>query len=112
MYCSKIYCICENFRMTKISPTPDTCRNIWWNKFSPCGKGCHILYVIINTGQKIRVIKISPIRASGEIGENFLLAKISVYTVSSIANPKPRGESHPSTHLCYMYMNHTNSTPS
>ena len=31
---------------------PLYCRNIWWNKFSPCGKGRHILYVIINTGQK------------------------------------------------------------
>ena len=49
--------------------------------FHQCGKGRHILNVIINTGQKIRTIKISPIRADGEIGENFLLAKISVYTV-------------------------------
>ena len=49
--------------------------------FRQCGKGCHILYVIINTGQKIRVIKILPMRADGEIGKNFLLAKISMYTV-------------------------------
>ena len=31
--------------------------------FHQCGKGCHILYVIINTGQKIHVIKILPMRA-------------------------------------------------
>ena len=50
--------------------------------FRQCGKGRHILYVIINTGKKkIRIIKISPMRADGEIGENFLLAKISAYTV-------------------------------
>ena len=49
--------------------------------FHQCGIGRHILYVITNTGQKIRVIKISPIRADVEIGENFLLAKISEYTV-------------------------------
>ena len=36
---------------------------------------------MINTGQKIHAIKILPIRAGGEIGENFLLAKISAYTV-------------------------------
>ena len=30
---------------------------------------------------KIHAIKISPIRADGEIGENFLLVKISAYTV-------------------------------
>ena len=49
--------------------------------FRQRGKGRHILNVIINTGQKIRAIKFSPIRADGEIGENFLLAKISVYAV-------------------------------
>ena len=49
--------------------------------FRICGKGHHILNVIINTGQKICGIKFSPIRADGEIGETFLLAKISVYTV-------------------------------
>ena len=56
-------------------------RNIWWNKFHQCGKGRHILNVIINMGQKIRAIKISPMRADGEIGKNFLLVKISTYTV-------------------------------
>ena len=49
--------------------------------FCQCGKGCHILNVIINTGQKICMIKISPIRADGKISQNFLLAKISTYTV-------------------------------
>ena len=49
--------------------------------FRQCGKGHHILCVIINTGQKIHVIKISPMRADGEIGKNFLLAKISAYMV-------------------------------
>ena len=49
--------------------------------FYQCGKGHHILCAIINTGQKIHVIKISPMRADGEVGENFVLAKISVYTV-------------------------------
>ena len=52
-----------------------------WINFHQCGKGRHILYVIINTRQKIRVVKILPMRADGEIGENFLLVKISVYTV-------------------------------
>ena len=63
---------------------PLYCRNIKFGgiNFRQCGKGRHILYVIINTGQKIRVIKISPMRADGKIGENFLLAKISAYTVS------------------------------
>ena len=40
--------------------------------FRQCGKD-HILFVIINTGQKIGMIKISPMRADGEINENFLL---------------------------------------
>ena len=40
---------------------PLYCRN-----FHQCGKGHHILNVIINTGQKICAIKISPIRAEGE----------------------------------------------
>ena len=51
--------------------------------FCQCSKGCHILNVIINTGQKIHAIKISPRRADGEIGESFLLAKISAYTVQA-----------------------------
>ena len=49
--------------------------------FRQCGKGPHILNVMINTGQKIHAIKISPIRADCEIGETFLLAKISAYAV-------------------------------
>jgi hypothetical protein len=43
---------------------------------SQCDKGRHILYAIFNTGQK----KL-PMKAGGEIGESFLLAKIYVYTV-------------------------------
>ena len=53
--------------------------------FRQCCEGRHILNVIINTGQKIHAIKISPIRADGKIGENFLLAKISVYTIIFIS---------------------------
>ena len=49
--------------------------------FRQCDKGRHILNVIINMAQKIRAIKILPMKADGEIGENFLLAKISAYTV-------------------------------
>ena len=41
--------------------------------------GRHILYAMFNTGQKFSMIKFSPMRAGGEIGENFLLAKISMY---------------------------------
>ena len=52
--------------------------------FRQCGKGRHILCVIINTGQKIHRIKISPMQAGGEIGETFLLAKIFSYTVYGI----------------------------
>ena len=37
--------------------------------FRQCSKDRHIFYVIINTGQKIHVIKISPMRADGEIGK-------------------------------------------
>ena len=44
--------------------------------FHQCGNGHHIL----NTGQKIQV-KILPTRAGGEIGENFLLAKISTWYI-------------------------------
>ena len=46
-------------------------------------QGRYILYEIFNIGQKISVTKISPMntRAGGEIGEIFLLAKISTYTV-------------------------------
>ena len=49
--------------------------------FRQCNKGYHILCVIIHTGQNICMIKILPMRADGEISENFLLAKISMYTV-------------------------------
>ena len=48
--------------------------------FRQYGKGHYILNVI-NTGQNICAIKILPIRADGKIGENFLLVKISMYTL-------------------------------
>ena len=44
-----------------------------------CGKGCHILYVIIKTGQKIHMIKISPMQADGEIGKIFYGKNFHVY---------------------------------
>ena len=47
--------------------------------FRQCGKGRHILFVIINTGQKICVIKISQMRADGEIGENFRVYGIKLW---------------------------------
>ena len=40
-----------------------------------CSKGCHIRCAIINTGQNMR--KFTPMRASGEIGNNFLRLKIT-----------------------------------
>ena len=43
--------------------------------FYQCGKGRHILYIIINTGQKI-VENFSPMTTGGEIGEIVLLVKI------------------------------------
>jgi hypothetical protein len=54
--------------------------------FRQCGEGHHILYAIFNTGQKISVINFSPMRAGGEIGENFLLAKIT-YMVLHLPHP-------------------------
>ena len=54
--------------------------------FHQCGKGRHILYVIINTGQKIHVIKISPMRADGEIGENFCVYGTMTLVCQSLAN--------------------------
>ena len=39
-------------------------------------QGCHILYAIFNTGQKKNSVLIFlSMRAGGEIGENFLMAK-------------------------------------
>ena len=43
-------------------------------KFHQCGKGRHVLYAVINEGQKN---KISPMKANDEI---FLVVKISTYT--------------------------------
>ena len=42
----------------------------------------NILYVTITQDKKICMIKISPMREDGEIDENFLLVKISAYTVA------------------------------
>ena len=77
------YCIRQNFRWTKFRQAQLLCIAEIFGEinFRQCSKGRHILNVIINTGQKIRTIKILPIRADGEIGEIFLLAKISAYTV-------------------------------
>ena len=52
--------------------------------FCPCSIDLHRLYVIINTGQKFCGIKISPMRAGGEEGENYLQVKISSYTVDRL----------------------------
>ena len=49
--------------------------------FCQYSEGRHILYVIINTRQKIFWIKISPMSAGGEIGEKFLLVKVSCHTI-------------------------------
>ena len=49
--------------------------------FCQCGKDSHILCVFINTGQKIHVIKFSPMRAGGEIDKVFIMANISSYTI-------------------------------
>ena len=43
-----------------------------------CSKGCHILYAIVVTqDKKIRVIKFSPMRAGGKIGENFYIMRVA-----------------------------------
>ena len=60
------YCVHENFRLTKYVTKPSylcIAKIFSGINFRQCGKGCHILYVIINTGQKIRIIKILPKRA-------------------------------------------------
>ena len=78
------YCICENFRLINILPSSaNLCIAEVFDgiNFCQCVKGRHILYVIINTGQRIHLISISPVRADGEIDENFLLPKASVYTL-------------------------------
>ena len=62
------YCIRENFCLT---PALFVLQK--YSIFSKCGKGRHILYVIIIAGQNIKILLT---RADGE---NFLLAKISVY---------------------------------
>ena len=74
-------CRAENFHWTKISPIPAITEIFAGINFRQCGNGRHIFCVIMNTGQKIRGIKISPMQAGGEIGEIFLLAKIFGYTV-------------------------------
>ena len=73
----------KNF--TKTSYIPLYYRKIWWNKskFATAKKGHHIILfaILLNTGQKISVIKFLPMREGGRIGENFLLVKISTYMV-------------------------------
>ncbi len=41
-----------------------------------------MLYVIINTGQKIHRTKVSPTRVGGEIGEKFLLMNYTVIDIT------------------------------
>ena len=64
--------VIQHFRWTKILPTPASAEIFSGINFGRCSKGCHILNIIINTGQKIRAIKISPTRADSKIGEKFL----------------------------------------
>ena len=81
-----LYHIAENFRWIKISPSPGTFVLRKYLMELQYGKGRHMLYVIINTRQKIRRTNFSPTRPGGEIGKNFLLTKISAirYYVSTI----------------------------
>ena len=75
-----------------------------WQKFHqaqlPLCKCRHILNV--NTGQKVRVIKILLMRAGGEIGEIFFLAKLRVYGISIILCVlQPHPQAHPSFSLSH-----------
>ena len=49
--------------------------HVQWNKFLPCYKGCHRLYVIITMGQNIRGMILSPMRAE-EKGKNLLQVRM------------------------------------
>ena len=76
-----IYRICENFHWLKFSPSPAT-----FVLF--CGKFfTHAVKVAISSMQSLTQdkknlrVKFLPMRAGGEIGENFLLVKISTYMV-------------------------------
>ena len=74
----------HNFHRIKILPSqlPLYCRKLVEKIFANVvNAGCHILYAIFNTGQIISMIKLLLIRAGGETGKNFLLAKISMHTV-------------------------------
>ena len=57
--CNCGYCIHvhENLCWIKILPSPATfvLQKTIVEKFRQCGKGCHILYVIFNTGRKIKI---------------------------------------------------------
>ena len=58
----------ENFQWIKFSPSPATF--VLQKKLvviRQCGKVCHILYAIFNTGQKISKIKFSPMIAGGKM---------------------------------------------
>ena len=66
----------ENFQWIKFSPSPATF--VLQKKLvviRQCGKVCHILYAIFNTGQKISKIKFSPMIAGGK------MVKFSTYMV-------------------------------
>ena len=68
-----IYCICEIFAGKKFGQPqlPLYCRKFLWKSFHECGEGRHVLFAIINTGQKISMITFLTTRAGGEIGKNF-----------------------------------------
>ena len=86
---------------------PLYCRNI--RNFRHYSKGCHMFYVIINTGQKIWGIKFLPTRPGGEIANTFLLAKISGY-ISDVARPILQ-DVLPSFHTAMLiYLTHVNNT--
>ena len=53
---------------------------IWWKEYSPMQQMCHGIFDT-GQGQEIGVMKFSRTRASGEIGKNVLLAKMSMYII-------------------------------
>ena len=60
-----------------LDPSPATFISVLQKlNFGQCGKGYHILNVIVYREYEIKFLLM---RATGEIGENFLLVKISTY---------------------------------
>ena len=72
----------ENVHWTKISPYLYIIEIFCGINICPCSDDYHRLYVIINTGQNIGRINISPVTARDENGGNSLQAKISGYALS------------------------------